>query len=67
MQEFTKTIERVVKIRSSDRAISDAEFILSIGPSGIRIRRRCEPIETAMMLSWRSVISHALIHLGDVK
>lgn len=67
MQKFSKTIERVVKIRSCDRALADKVWVLSLGPSGIRIRRHGEPAETAMHLSWRSVISHALIHLGDVK
>lgn len=61
MKPITKTVRRTVTIRSSDRAISDAEWILEIGPSGIGIRRFGEK-HRPYFLSWRSIIGHALIH-----
>lgn len=57
-----KVIKRVVKIRSSDRAISDAEWILAISEHGIRIRRLGDRQDGSFGVSWRSVIGHALIH-----
>lgn len=60
--EFTKEIERQIKIRSSDRAISDCEWVLTMGESGVHMRRLGEREEEAHFLSWRSIIGHALIH-----
>lgn len=64
MKLFTpgKKISRVVKIRSSDRALRDAEFVLTFSENGLDIRRSGAREE--IHLSWRSVVSHALIHKG---
>lgn len=66
MKPFTlnKVIRRTVIIKSSDLAIADAEWVLAFGLDGVRIRRRGAAKESAMHLSWRSVIGHALIHKG---
>lgn len=67
MKPFTKTIRRVVKIRSSDRAMPDRDFVIVIGPSGLTIREFGAPKEDGMGLSWRSVIGHVLIHKGVIR
>lgn len=67
MKDFTKIIKRRVKIRSSDRAMADRTFVISIGPSGLTVREFGAPKEDGLSLSWRSVIGHALIHKGVIK
>src|SRR5574341_17098 len=62
-----KVIKRVVKIRSSDRAIADAEWGLALSEAGVRIWRLGHLSEGTMHLSWRSVIGHALIHRAGVR
>jgi len=64
MKEFKigKVIRRQVTIRSSDRALPNTAWILTLDGGGVRIRRLQERKENEMFLSWRSVISHALIH-----
>lgn len=64
MRPFTpgKRIVRTTKIKSCDRAISDAVWVLSLSEGGVRMKRHGEHAEGTMSLSWRSVISHALIH-----
>ena len=64
MRAFTpgKVIKRVVKIKSSDRAIADAQWIVAMDETGVRIKRFGSHGEGSMHLSWRSVIGHALIH-----
>lgn len=66
MKKFTpgKRVSRTVKIRSCDRALRDAEWVLCFSENGLSIRRLGERAESAMNLSWRSVIGHALIHRG---
>lgn len=69
MKKFTpgKVIKRVVKIRASDRAIADAEWIIAISEGGIRIRRLGDRAEGSFGCTWRSVIGHALIHRAGWK
>jgi len=69
VKNFTpgKALRRIVKIRSSDRSIADAEWILSISESGVRIRRKGDRLEGAFAVSWRSIIGHALIHRAGWK
>jgi hypothetical protein len=62
-----KVIKRAVKIRSSDRSIADALWVLSISEAGVRVKRHGEHAEGSMSLSWRSIISHALIHRAGWK
>ena len=57
-----KVIKRTVVIKSCDRAISDAPWVVAMSASGVRIRREGARLEDSYQLSWRSVISHALIH-----
>jgi hypothetical protein len=57
-----KVIRRTIKIRSSDRAISDAEWVLSMSEGGLRFRRLGERKDEERHLSWRSIIGHGLIH-----
>jgi len=59
-----KVLRRSIVIKSSDRAIADSEWVLSLGLEGVRIRRLNSPKHTALHLSWRSIIGHALIHKG---
>lgn len=56
-----KVLRRVIKIKSSDRAIADAQWVLELGVFGVRIHRLNHRSEQ-WSLSWRSVISHALVH-----
>lgn len=60
MQKFTRAIERTVKLRASDRALPNPEFVLTFQESGVTIRRKGE--SGNWFLSWRSVIGHAMIH-----
>jgi hypothetical protein len=62
MQPFTRTIDRVVSIKASDPALEDTEWVIHIGPEGLSVRRRGEGAESAIPLTWRSIIGHALIH-----
>jgi hypothetical protein len=57
-----KCVKRLIKIKSSDRAISDADWVLTISGSGVTMKRFGDHAEGTMSLSWRSIISHALIH-----
>ena len=67
MKDFTKTLKRRVKIRSSDRAMADRTFVITIGPSGLTVREFGAPKEDGMSVSWRSIIGHVLIHKGVIK
>lgn len=69
MKAFTpgKIVRRVIKIRSSDRAIADAEWVLSFGEKGLGIRRAGARTSETFHLSWRSVIGHAVIHRAGLK
>lgn len=64
MKEFSKTkvIRRHVKIRSFDRALADADWVLTFTASGVRIRRLHERKADEKFLSWRSVIGHRVMH-----
>lgn len=62
----TKLFKRIVKIRSSDRAIADAQWVLTFGISGIIMHKLGHRSES-WRLSWRSVISHALVHSAGLK
>lgn len=64
MKPFTanKVIRRTVKIKASDRALPDTEWVLSLDGQGVRIRRLGTSKHDNVYLSWRSVIGHALIH-----
>lgn len=66
MKQFTpnKVIRRSITIRSCDRALADAEWVLALDQGGVRIRRLGEHKSAQMYLTWRSVIGHALIHKG---
>jgi hypothetical protein len=57
-----KVIKRVVKIRSSDKAIADAEWIVALDGAGVRIKRFGAHGEGTMFLTWRSIVGHCLIH-----
>lgn len=56
-----KVLRRAVTFKSSDRAIPDAEWIVSLTGAGVRAHRRGRRGES-WFLSWRSVLGHALIH-----
>jgi hypothetical protein len=56
-----KALRRVIKIKSSDRAIADAQFILEIGIFGVRWHRYGSKSQR-WQLSWRSILSHGLLH-----
>lgn len=60
----TKILRRTVKIKSSDRTLADAEWVLTLGAAGVSIKR-LGAHGAGMRLSWRSVIGHALIHRGE--
>jgi hypothetical protein len=64
MKPFTlgKVIRRTVKIKASDRALPDTEWVLSFDSQGVRVRRLGESKHSQSYLSWRSVIGHSLIH-----
>jgi hypothetical protein len=66
MKSFVKRkcIRRLIKIKSSDRALPDTEWILTFTENGLRVRRLGEHKEHEMAISWRSVIGHVLIHRG---
>lgn len=66
MKQFTpnKVIRRTVRIRASDRALPDVDWVLALDGQGVRIRRLGESKHAQMYLTWRSVIGHALIHKG---
>jgi hypothetical protein len=57
----TKVIRRAIKIKSSDRAIADADWAIEISISGVRVHRLGHRSER-WGCSWRSVISHLLVH-----
>jgi hypothetical protein len=57
-----KCVKRLIKIKSSDRAISDAEWVLTISASGVTMKRFGEHSHGQTHLSWRSIIGHSLIH-----
>lgn len=63
MKHFTlgKVIRREITIRSSDRALPNTDWILTFSEKGVEIRRKGKK-EERFVLSWRSVISHAIIH-----
>lgn len=67
MKRFTpgKVIRRTVRIASSDRAIAAALWVLEIGEGGVKFHRLHQVERYG--LSWRSIISHALIHNQRVK
>lgn len=64
MKTFTvnKVIRRAIAIKSCDRAISDSTWVLDMGLAGVSMRRYGEQASSRYHLSWRSIISHALIH-----
>lgn len=63
MREFRtdKVSRRQIKIKSSDRAIADAVWALEIGVMGVSMWRMGVRADDHH-LSWRSIISHALLH-----
>jgi len=65
MKSFTKNIRRYLKIRASDQAMADGEFVIQIGESGVKFKRFGEVKGRVWSLSWRSIIGHALIHGGS--
>ena len=62
MKQFhaTKVIRRSVTIKSSDRALPNREWVLTMGAFGVEIRKMGS--KEKRRLSWRSIIGHALIH-----
>ncbi len=64
MKTFTKTLRRLVTIRSCDPALPDGNFVVYLGPEGVAIRRMGESKERTRSLSWKSIVGTALIHQG---
>ena len=68
MKEFRsdRVARRQIKIKSSDRAIADAVWALEIGVMGVSMWKKGQR-EDRYHLSWRSIVSHALIHSARKK
>lgn len=64
MKELTKNVRRRVRIRASDPAIDDGEFVLGFGPDGLSVRRAGASVKTGRQVSWRSIVGFVLIHGG---
>lgn len=64
LKPFTpgKVIKRTTIIRACDRALPNTEWVLAMDSMGCRIRKMGASKDSQMYLSWRSIISHALIH-----
>jgi hypothetical protein len=58
--DFESKMTRKLVVKASDRAIADAEWLLTMGPEGVEMRKLGDDEE--YFLSWRSIIGHALIH-----
>ena len=60
----TKVIRRAVTIKSSDRALPNSVWVLTISATGVNIHKLGHKSKS-YRLSWRSIIGHALIHRGN--
>lgn len=60
-----KVLRRVIKIKSSDHAIADCEWVLDIGVFGVRYHRYGHKSER-FQLSWRSIICHGILFATKV-
>jgi len=63
---LNKVLRRLVVIKSSDRAIAPAKWVVEIGLGGVRFYRLRQRDEV-WSLSWRSVIGHALVHNARIR
>lgn len=62
MREFTKDVKRLVHMKAADPGLPPAAFVITVGPKGIKVRRKGESPETGKALTWRTVIGMTCIH-----
>jgi len=62
MQEFTRTIKREITFPSSDPKLPPARWIVEIGAGGVVFRKKNQRAEDCHSMSWRSLLSLALIY-----
>lgn len=66
MKVFTKGLKRLIRIRSSDRALGTAEWVLEMDESGVTFHR-LGARKDYWSLTWRQIIGHGLIHSAGRK
>ncbi len=60
MTALTKPVTRTVTIRSSDPAIADSVWAITMSPHGLSIRRQGAAKASARAVTWRTVLGIVL-------